>query len=83
MFDRNALEKVTIPVQLWRSERGGDELVPDAVIALAATISEAARISCRCEIDAFFIFGTLLARGNCGPPGVVHRPAGLRQNGLS
>jgi predicted dienelactone hydrolase len=34
MFDRGGLKNVTIPVQLWRSERGGDGLVPEAVIAL-------------------------------------------------
>ena len=34
MFDRGGLKNVTIPVRLWRSERGGDGLVPEAVIAL-------------------------------------------------
>jgi predicted dienelactone hydrolase len=34
MFNRGGLKNVTIPVQLWRSERGGDGLVPEAVIAL-------------------------------------------------
>jgi len=39
-FTKTSFDEVRVPIQLWRSERGGDGVTPESVAAVADTLPE-------------------------------------------